>query len=125
MPCDSSHMEASLREVLMSQVCCLLDELKTGNPVDVNSAEWRGYHPRIYNKVSTRNDDALVAELCDKLTKSPIKEFSFEMQIWWRDHQKADRARIAKEKAEAQAKEEREKALAKLTLADRKALGVK
>jgi hypothetical protein len=50
---------------------------------------------------------------------------SLELQIWWRDHQEADRIR-QKEEAAAQKKAHiRAQGLAKLTLEERRALGVK
>lgn len=55
-----------------------------------------GYHPNVYNKPV--NGDKLVAELCAALMITDVTKYSLEMQIWWRDHQAADRERIAREK---------------------------
>lgn len=124
MPCDGSYMEPNQMERNLSQVYGLLDELKTGKlPKDFGS----GYDKRIYNKgLNQAHLDKKVAELCSKLSKDKdIKKRSLEMQIWWRDHQKADRAR---EKKKAQAKKDdaaRKKALAKLTPAEKKLLNLK
>lgn len=42
----------------------------------------------------------------------------------WREHQKADKARVNKEKTAKRVDNKREKALVKLSKADRKLLGV-
>jgi hypothetical protein len=46
------------------------------------------------------------------------------MQIWWRDHQAADRAREAKEKEDTERNALRASGLSKLTAEERKALGL-
>lgn len=119
MPCNSEYMEATGKERAMSQVACLLDEL-AGNPID--KSHWRGYHPRIYNQ---HNDtDALVAELCEKLQQIDIAKHSFEMQMWWRDHQEADKKRLEGEIRERQVDIDAARGLEKLTDAERQALGL-
>lgn len=110
MPCNSDYMEASGREVALSQVACLLDELD-GKPINANY--WRGYHPKVYN--GRADGDALVSELCSKLQGKDVTKYSLEMQMWWRDHQQADQERIRKEAEEAERKKQRAAALAKLT----------
>ena len=87
-------MLASQREINASRVCCLHDELD-GKPF--NREHWSGYHPLAY---STHYDlDKGVAHLCARLKAIDVTQYSLEMQMWWRDHQIADRARIAKEEA--------------------------
>ncbi len=88
MPCDGSYMDPNHKEVDAARVACLLDELD-GKPIDRDY--WQGYHPATYCK--RFNLDSMVAELCSKL-QSVVKQYSLEMQIWWRDHQEADRARV-------------------------------
>ena len=126
MPCDSSYMEANQLEVHLSRTLMLLDELKTGKPVDTKSKDWDGYMAGVYcaGDLRKRADEA-TAELCDKLKKTvDVSKYSLEMQMWWRDHQEADRAREAKEK-EAKAKEKlRATAMKKLTDKERDALGL-
>ena len=97
MPCDSSYMEPSTHEKNASQVCCLLDELAGKN--------WKknwyvGYHPEVYGQHFDL--DRKVSELCSKLRIVDATKYSLEMQIWWRDHQKADKER---EDAERKKKE--------------------
>ena len=119
MPCRSDYMEASGKEVELSRVACLLGELD-GKPID--KSHWRGYHPAVYCKQV--DGDALVSELCERLQSVDVTQFSLEMQIWLRDHQAADKARIEHELARKRSAEGREAALAKLTPHERRLLGL-
>lgn len=119
MPCNSDYLRANTKEIELSRVACLLDELD-GKPID--PAHWGGYHPRVYCK--SIDGDALVAELCGKLQDKDVTAYSLEMQMWWRDHQAADKLRVERELAEAKTKSERDAALAKLTPHERKLLGL-
>ena len=103
----------------------LTEELNTGIPVDSRSSDWNGYKSGVYNggDLKKRADEA-TANLCSLLQKTDVSKFSPEMQIWWRDHQTADRAREAKEKAEAERNTLRASGLSKLTNEERKALGL-
>lgn len=38
--------------------------------------------------------DKLTSELCSKLKTTDVTKYSLELQMWWRDHQEADRNRI-------------------------------
>lgn len=121
MPCNSDHLMASHKEREMSKVACLLDEL--GGKKKINRDHWDGYHPRVYNE---RVDaDAMVAELCSKLQSVDVSEYSLEMQIWWRDHQEADRRRAKAAIARAKTDKQRRAAMSKLTPHERKLLGLK
>lgn len=120
MPCNSDYMEADRREIEISRVACLLDELD-GLPIKKN--HWDGYHPLVYNKPDRGNE--LVAELCEKLRNTDVTRYSLEMQIWWRDHQAADKERLEAELRDATRRQEKEAALAKLTPHERKLLGLK
>jgi hypothetical protein len=116
-------MEASDREIAISQVYCLLDELK-GQTVR-NDSHWRGYHPKVYNKgLIKQEQDVVVESLCSKLQNLDVSKYSLEMQMWWRDHQAADKARIEKELAEETNGVDRARALGKLTSHERKLLGL-
>lgn len=124
MPCNGDYMNPTELEKNLSKVYGLLDELKTGK---LPSSFGTGYDKRVYNKGVTHVKlNEKVKELCSALSKkSNIKKYSLEMQVWWRDHQKADKAR---EKQEAQEKKDttaRKKALAKLTPTERKLLNLK
>lgn len=119
MPCNSDYMNATERETALSQVACLLDEL---DGKQINRDHWRGYHPRVYSR--NADGDALVAELCAKLQAIDVSKQSLEMQIWWRDHQAADKARLQREQAQAQTEQERQAVLSKLTDHERRILGL-
>jgi hypothetical protein len=113
-------MEANWLEIRLSRVACLLDELD-GKEIDQH--HWRGYHPSVY---SQRVDgDKMVAKLCERLQSVDVKDYSLEMQIWWRDHKAADKARIKSELAAAKDAKAKKAAIAKLTPHERKLLGIR
>lgn len=123
MPCDSSHMEANRLEIELSRLSMLLDEFRTGEPVDPMSSGWNGYAVGVYNSATRDRTDKATAELCALLTACPdVTKFSLEMQTWWRNHQRADAARLAREARDAEENKLRERALAKLTDEERAAL---
>ncbi len=90
MPCNSDYMAANGYERELSRVACLLDEL-AGKTWE--RSHWNGYHPRVYNKADRSMGDQMVRELCSALQERDVTQYSLEMQIWWRDHQAADKAR--------------------------------
>lgn len=94
MPCDSSYMGASSGERYLSQVYQLLDELEGKQ---INKNDWNGYDERAYSKFSREHLDKKVMELCSKLQGINVKDYSLEMQLWWREHSNADRERLRKE----------------------------
>ena len=94
MPCNSDYMDPNYHEKNHSLVRCGLDEL-SGKVV---KPEWReGYHPSIYNKHTSKEElDIDTAQLCafmKKLGKRKLSSLSLELQMWWRDHQLADKER--------------------------------
>lgn len=95
MPCDSSYLDANSGEIALSRVFQLLDEV-AGKRKKPTCEGWDGYDNRAYGRYSRELLDAKVAELCaalKPLPKARIAKFSLEMQLWWRDHQRADRRR--------------------------------
>ena len=124
MPCNSDYLESDHKEVEMSHVCCLIDELD--GQQSINRSHWDGYHPNVYNKhLSQRSQDKLVDKLCKRLQRRDVTKLSLEMQIWWRDHQKADKARLQEEMKQLKDKKLRKAALAKLSPYEQQLLGVK
>ncbi len=119
MPCNSDYMNPSEREIAASRVMCLLDEL-AGIPF--NDKEWSGYHDDIYGTNFNLNN--LVTVLCGKLQNTDVSKYSLEMQTWWRDHQKADKIRVKKELEEKKTKSAKQAALDKLTVYERRLLGL-
>lgn len=99
MPCDSSYMQANGLEIEVSRMMMLIEELEGGKHPNVSSRWWRGYHPNVYGK--PHQEVRLLADQCAKQLcaslrgKLPtqIKDMSLEMQLWWREHQKADKKR--------------------------------
>lgn len=129
MPCRSDYLEPNQFEVEAGRLDCLLTELKTGEHVNPQSPEWRGGHPMYYNRGPTKSDiDSLTAALCKRLTAmtpEQIQQCSLEMQIWWRNHQRADAKRKAIAQENRRQEAMRKRALAKLTPEEQKALGLK
>lgn len=123
MPCKSDYMEPNHKEKYLSQVACLLDEL---NGKKIKAASWmKGYHPKIYNQfVKPKDADNLVSELCERLQKVDITKYSLEMQIWWRDHQAADKKRIENQLKKETENKIKAKIIEKLTPYERKLLKV-
>lgn len=122
MPCNSDHMEANGYERSLTAVYQLLDELD-GRPFGPE-AFGNGYDKRAYNKATVGTLDEKTRELCDRLKAVDVTKYSLEMQLWWRDHHLADKARLEREAQEATLKELREQAIEKLTPEERSALGI-
>lgn len=100
MPCNSDYMNPTNMEVNLSKVYAFLDELDTGKLSDEFHTSL-GYDKRVYgipSKATKSHLDEKVAELCSRLRKvKNVKKYSLEMQMWWRDHQEADRKRELKQ----------------------------
>ena len=92
MGCNSDYMEPTQKELHLSVIETHHDELD-GRPV---KREWySGIHPRVYNRgPSKKLLDERTAALCTRLTGLDVTKYSLELQIWWRDHQAADAARL-------------------------------
>jgi hypothetical protein len=120
-------MEPSPNEKEMSKVAYLIDELnEVGQPGEGYD---RGYHPAVYNKgLGKAQQDGLVQELCSMLQKceadGKISSMSLELQMWWRDHKAADKARIEFELRRFKEGKDKAEALAKLSSYERKLLGL-
>lgn len=121
MPCNADYMEPNQGEKNLGKVLCLLDEIKSGKFCKEN---FNGYHIGAYMKYTKEKLDKSTAELCSILKNRDITKYSLELQIWWRDHQEADRKRERDEANKVLEGRERRNALAKLTPAERKVLGV-
>lgn len=119
MPCDASYMDSNQQEKNASRVQCLLDELD-GKKWTADS--WDGYHPKIYCKEFDLGD--LTKQLCSRLSGIDVSKYSLEMQVWWRNHRVADKARQLKARKREKEEQEKKTALAKLTLRERRLLGI-
>ena len=87
MPCNCDYMEPNDREINHAKIIALIEELDTGilpnNPIQ----------SRIYNKTNSEIFNKDGSTLCSRLKNTDVSKYSLEMQIWWRDHQKADELR--------------------------------
>jgi hypothetical protein len=126
MPCNSDHLRSTGLEVECSRILLLLDELDGKGPPKPKSGGWDGYDKRVYNERLDRVfADELTAELCARISKvKDLSKYSLELQVWARDHKIADAKRKKREAEEKQKAAARKKALAKLTKAERKVLGL-
>lgn len=97
MPCISYYLDPNEREVEASKVLALLEEIKTG---ELPTWFGNGAHHLVYKKTSQEMLDEHTAELCKLLSKEDVTIFSLEMQMWYREHKKADSRREAQEKRE-------------------------
>ena len=122
MPCNCDYMEPTNYEIEHAKVQAFLEELDTRVlPVCYKNPCLSKY----YNRPNKPQLDIDVSNLCSKLSaKNDINTYSLEMQMWWRDHQEADIIREGKETIEKQKNETRMRALNKLTIEDKAALGV-
>jgi len=124
MPCNCDHLEATQLEVECSRIYGLLDELDGKGAPDPRSSRWRGYDKRAYSQ--RLNADELTARLCERVGKiKDLTKYSLELQVWARDHARADEERRRREKNESEAKATKNAALKKLTAAEKKALGLR
>jgi hypothetical protein len=123
VPCTYDEPEPDARQIYLSQALCALDELD-GKKFD--PAWWRnGCYPRAGTMSATEANN-LVANLCSRLQdieSSFLSNYSLELQMWWRDHQKDDTKRIREEILKHKQDADRRAALAKLTPYERKLLG--
>lgn len=94
MPCKSDYMSATPIEVALSRVFCLLGELEGRS---FSPSDWAGYHLHAYGCSSRTKLDDMTRALCAKLQSVDVTKYSLEMQMWWRDHQAADKARLLQE----------------------------
>jgi hypothetical protein len=111
MPCVSGYLEPNARECESMLVQSFLKEVGL-----------RKTQPGEYGNPATL--DADTERLCDWCTLHDVSERSLELQIWWRDHQRADVERKKREAAEARERALVASALSKLTDAEIRALRV-
>lgn len=122
MACNGDYMNPTGLEKNLSTVYGLLDELNSGVlRNDYND----GYDKRVYNQKLTLEDlNNKVKELCSKLQNVDVTKYSLEMQIWWRDHQIADKKRLEMEMENIKIEKEKQEAISKLTPYERELLGL-
>lgn len=124
MPCNGEYLNANEVEINYSKVLALLEEVKTGVLPDYFGD---GYYEKSYSKANQQLLDHAVAELCAKLSNydpHELSKCSLELQIWWRDHQKADIERVKKKMDDAARNRAISHAMAKLTPEEQELLGL-
>lgn len=124
MPCNSEYLASNCAEQELSKVLALMDELDGKGRPDPDSYG-NGYDKRAYGNASDERLNELVATLCSRLTAiSDVSQYSLEMQLWWRDHQRADERRRRGEDVALEYERKKAAALSKLTDEDRAVLGL-
>lgn len=127
MPCDSSYMEPDPRESESARVRGFLREigLPPKSPdLDAGGNSYPSYvkQDSIYGNYQTLTEDT--AALCEWCSAHDVSKQSLELQIWWRDHQRADLQREKAREADEHLAELKRQAILKLTPDERRALGL-
>lgn len=129
MPCRCDYLEPTRREVEMQRAANLQVYLlqKLGKAVP----DWLQRQAESMYADDERN----VVDLCallrgmdenlrEKIVYNVHDRVARDLANWWEDHQEADRRREAEEAAERQRAEAAKRGLAKLSAAERDALGL-
>ena len=111
MPCNSDYMRATPAEELSKQLMSFLVE------VGLLDCEIGCYG-------EPSNIDAHTQMLCQFCQHNDVSQYSLELQIWWRDHMKADKARLQQERDAAKTNQQKRDAMVKLTPYERELLGL-
>lgn len=128
MPCNSDYLAPNHREQLLQETAQHLLYLRVSMGDDFISDNLRRSAKDIYC-----NTD-YVAELCEairNLSEEDLNRVVYDgrnpqarkLADWWDKHQEADRKRIQQEQMEIEREQLKKSALAKLTAAERWALG--
>lgn len=111
MPCQSQYLEPNSRERESVKVMNLMHEVG----LIVNK-------PGVYGR--PLDLDIHTADLCNFCQNNDVTRYSLELQIWWRDHQAADRKRIQRDIDAAELNGEKQAAISKLSEREKKLLGL-
>ncbi len=111
MPCNCDHLEPNLHEKESVRVLTFLHEIGLENK-----------KPDLYGNTESIHQDT--ERLCTACQKIDTSKQSLELQIWWRDHQAADKKKLEDLIKSNKEASEREKAIAKLTPYERDLLGL-
>lgn len=128
MPCNSDYMGPSDRERALQKTAQLYAHALKGLgypvPPEVSVASRDHYCSADFVPALCSLLKSLSEEDLDKVVYNARDRTSRELATWWEDHLAADKAREAREAAERQRQETVKKAKAKLTKAEKKALGL-
>jgi hypothetical protein len=111
MPCNSQYLEPTAREKESAKLLVLLREIG----IHSDKIPYYGFPEYL---------DECTRILCDYCQTAKMSTESLELQIWWRDHQIADKARLEKELRESEEDKAKRKALEKLTHYEKGLLGL-
>lgn len=111
MPCNCDHMEPTKHEQESKKVLGFLKELD----------KYTGEIPFYGMPEQIHEQTAL---LCKECQTRDVTKHSLELQLWWRDHQEADRQKLLKEQKTAKQIKDKEAVLNKLTTYERQLLGI-
>lgn len=98
MPCESPRDEDVFWHTGLVE--CLLDELNGVDRSGIIREPWK--HPAASATYFAKHSDARTALLCERLRTDDVTKRSLELQMWWRDHKKQDKARVLQALADAQ-----------------------
>ena len=115
MPCKSDGPYYDSVALAVILIYRHLDELAGKSPKD---RHWG------FLRADQGDLDRLTAHLCGKLKSVDVTSYSLELQMWWRDHQAADKARDDKRVQENALEARKQAALAKLTDEECELLGL-
>jgi len=132
MPCQSDYLAASGQELESKRVCGLLVYLGVQLGRDIPG--WVHEAAKDYYGNVNRLDEAtkMLCECCRTLTKAEAESFIYDghspdarkLAEWWERHQEWDRRRVAEEQDSRRRIMLKDRALKKLTVEEREALGL-
>lgn len=131
MPCNSDYMEPSSKEKAMQDSARyqIIVRMRLGLPIPA----WLKREAKNLHACDERSVTGL-CELLKSMTKSERDKLLYsdardvqmrDIATWWEKHVKADKARATRERNSAKREQVKKEALAKLTPAEKKALGLK
>jgi hypothetical protein len=121
MPCEGPRAEDVFWHTGMVE--CLLDELNGIDRSDIIREPWK--HPAASATYFAKHADSRTALLCERLRKEDVTQRSLELQMWWRDHKKRDKARVLRTLKEAKESETFDDVVNGLSQYERELVGVK
>ena len=124
MPClDGGRTPISEVEMKMHKLRLLMEEYRTG--IHVDSELYCADGHAVIEGHTQRDLDHSTRLLCSRMREEQnISKYSLEMQIWWRDHQIADKKREEEMLEDVKRRSIKETALSKLTREEREILGL-
>lgn len=132
MPCNSGYQDPTREEINKVETSSLLiyvnKKLGIETPNNIKKAAKHTHGVGVDLDIITRK----LCSTLKKLNKKQINEIVYNakdknsrlLANWWEEHQEADKKRLTEEAAEKEEEKIRKKAIAKLSLKERKILGL-